>query len=224
MSHDLLLAEELLLLSLDDEKGSNQARSSLGPGLGGALLIELTEMGALRVDGEGNLVAGGPRPEDPILGEVLDAVAAADRPRGAKHWVHQLPGQLKPLRQRLAERLVDRGILDEERKALLGMTVSRRYPEQDPAPEQALRERLLGALTGDGEPGPRDAELICLLRPFELIAKNVPREHRKEAKRRAKEIADTGPVNSAVSQAVAEVQAAITVAIAASAAASAANS
>lgn len=64
-------------------------------------------------------------------------------------------------------------------------------------------------MTGEAEPAPRDAELIGLLRPFDLVAKNVPREHRREAKRRAKEIAETGPVNSAVSREVADVQIAI---------------
>lgn len=87
------------------------------------------------------------------------------------------------LRRRVAERLVDRGILGEESKELLGVTVSRRYPEKDGAPEQALRARLLSALTDAGEPPARDAQLIGLLRPFDLIAKNVPREQRKGAKR-----------------------------------------
>lgn len=216
MEHDLLLAEELLLLSLNDEKGSDQTWSGLDPGLSGALLIELTDIGALRVDGDSNLVAGGPRPDDALLGEALDVVATADRPRGAKHWVEKLPGKLKPLRRRVAERLVDRGILGEESKELLGVTVSRRYPEKDGAPEQALRARLLSALTDAGEPPAHDAQLIGLLRPFDLIAKNVPREQRKGAKRRAKEIAETGPVGSAVNATVMEVQTAIVVAVAAS--------
>jgi len=44
--HDLLLAEELLLLSLDDEKGSDQTWSSRDPGLAGARLLELMETGS----------------------------------------------------------------------------------------------------------------------------------------------------------------------------------
>lgn len=223
VGHDLLLAEELLLLSLHDEKGSDQTWSSLDPGLAGALLLELTEIGALRVDGDGNLVAAGPRSDDPLLSEALDAVSSSERPRGAKHWVNKLPGRLKPLRQRLAERLVARGILGEERKDLLGVTLSRRYPQKDPGPEQALRTRLMSALSREGEPAPRDAQLIGLLRPFDLIVKNVPREHRKQAKRRAKEIAENGPVNKAVHDTVTEVQTAIMVTVAASAAASGGN-
>ncbi len=209
MAADLLLAEELLLLSLDDEKGSDQTWSSLDGGLAGALLLELTEDGTLRLDADDKLVPGACVPADPLLAEALEAVRSSDKPRDAKHWVSKLPGELKPLRRRLAERLVERGILGEDRKELLGLTISRRYPERDPEPERALRARLLAALTGEAEPPPRDAELISLLRPFDLVAKNVPREHRKEAKRRAKEIAQTGPVGSAVSREVADVQIAI---------------
>jgi hypothetical protein len=64
-------------------------------------------------------------------------------------------------------------------------------------------------LTSEAEPSPREAELIALMRPFDLIAKNVPREHRKEAKRRAKDIAEAGPISSAVSREIADVQTAI---------------
>lgn len=209
MDRDLLLAEELLLLSLDDEKGSDQTWSSVDGGLAGALLLELTEDGALRLDGDDKLVPGGSTPADPLLAEALEAVRSSDKPRDAKHWVAKLPGALKPLRRRVAERLVERGILGEDRRELLGLTLSRRYPERDPEPERMLRARLLAALTGEAEPGPRDAELIGLLRPLDLVAKNVPGEHRKEAKRRAKEIAETGPVSSAVSRELADVQAAI---------------
>jgi len=209
MDRDLLLAEELLLLSLDDEKGSDQTWSSVDGGLAGALLLELTEDGALRLDEDDKLAPGGAVPADPLLVEALEAVRSADKPRDAKHWVSKLSDELKPLRRRLAERLVELGILGEDRKELLGLTVSRRYPERDPEPERALRARLLAILTGEAEPAPRDAELIGLLRPFDLVAKNVLREHRKEAKRRAKEIAETGPVGSAVSSEVADVQVAI---------------
>jgi hypothetical protein len=138
MDRDLLLAEELLLLSVDDEKGSDQTWSSLDGGLAGTLLLELTEDGALRLDGDDKLVAGASAPADPLLVEALEAVRASDKPRDAKHWVSKLPGELKPLRRRLAERLVERGILGEDRKELLGLTVSRRYPERDPEPERAL--------------------------------------------------------------------------------------
>jgi len=67
----------------------------------------------------------------------------------------------------------------------------------------------VSALSEDREPAPRDAQLIGLLRPFDLITKTVPREHRKQAKRRATEIAETGPVGSAVRGTVTEVQSAI---------------
>lgn len=44
MHHDLLLAEELLLLSLDDEKGSDQTWSSVESGLAGAVLATVINL------------------------------------------------------------------------------------------------------------------------------------------------------------------------------------
>ena len=59
------------------------------------------------------------------------------------------------------------------------------------------------------EPEPRTALLVGLLRPNDMVAKLVPRDRRKEAKRRAEAIADSGLVGDAVKDAVEGVQAAV---------------
>lgn len=202
----LLLAEELLLLSTDDEKGHDQSWYPADGTLAGALLLELTEDGALRLDGDDKLVPAGPTPGDPLLAEALEAVSASDKPRNARHWVEKLPSALEPLRRRVAERLVDRGVLTEDHRELFGLTVTRRYPERDPAPERALRARLHEVLVGGAEPTPREAALIALLHTLDLVGKSVPREERKEAGRRAKEIAETGPISKAVKGQLEEMQ------------------
>ena len=44
---ELILAEELLLLILDDEKGSDRASWGGDPGLAGAILLDLTSHEAI---------------------------------------------------------------------------------------------------------------------------------------------------------------------------------
>lgn len=199
MSDDgLVLAEELLLLALDDKKGHDRTWS-IESGLAGALLIELTEDGGLRLDEDERLVAEeGAAPDNALLAEVLETVRASEKPQGVEHWLGELPRGFGTLRDQVAQRLVDRGVLTEERTKLLGLTLSRRYPEAAPEPERALRARLRELLVDGAEPTPREAALVALLRPFELVRTVVEREERKEAERRAEEIAQSGPINDAI--------------------------
>ncbi len=217
---ELLLAEELLLLSLDDEKGTDRSWASIETGIAAALLMELTAGGALRLaEGDKIVVGDDPAATDPLLREALDAIRGVAKTRNATYWVSKLRGELKPLRQRVAERLVERGVLGEDTSRVLGVTVSRRYPERDPTPERALRVGLLLALTGERDPSRHEAELISLLRPMNLIPSSVPREHRSEARRRAKQIAERHPVAAAADGDFAAVQTAILAGVAASTAA-----
>jgi Golgi phosphoprotein 3 (GPP34) len=222
---DLLLAEQLLLLFLDDDRGSDTASWGGDPGLAGALLLDLTAARAVE-ERDGALVARpGVALEHPALRAAYGAIAASEKPRDAKGWVGRLPRELKPLAATIADRLVERGVLAEERRKVLGLFPAQRFPQTDPEPERALRERLRAVLTGTSTPTPQEAMLIALLQPYDLVGKLVPREERKEAKRRAKALADGGAAAQAVDATVKGVQAAVlasaTAAIAASTAATA---
>jgi len=204
--HDLSLADELLLLGLDDAKGKLSPATGIQEGLAGAILVDLAEGGWLEIGDDGELVAGtgGDDPADELLAEALAAIRSEQRTRDAKHWVGKLPRALKPLTDRIAQRHVARGILSEERGTFLGIKLGKRYPEVDAGPEHALRERLTAVLTRGEQPTPHDAQLIALLAPYDLVKTLVPREQRKVAKRRAEEIADHGPIGSAVAKRVEE--------------------
>ena len=146
---DLILAEQLLLLFLDDDKGSERASWGGDPGLAGALLLDLTAAGALD-ERDGKLAATPSAAlEHPALRAAYAAIAAAEKPRDAKGWVGRLPKELKPLAGTIADRLVERGVLAEEQRKLLGLFPTTRFPQVDPEPERALRERLRAVLLGE---------------------------------------------------------------------------
>jgi hypothetical protein len=174
MTSKLTIAEALLLLLLDDEKGT---RSGGGTGADNALA------GALLLDRE--------------LGVDVPEI---DDEHDVKYWVRKLPGKIKPIRGYIARGLVERGVLDEERSKRLGglFGESVRFPERDPEPERDLRAELRSVLVDGAEPDDRLTMLISLLLPLDLVRKVVERDERKAAKARAKEIADRGPVGDAV--------------------------
>lgn len=221
---ELILAEQLLLLFLDDEKGSDQASWGGDPGLAGAILLDLTAQRALAED-DGDLVAvSGAALQHPLLAAAHAVIESSDKRRNAKGWVGRLPKELKPLRARTAELLVERGVLTEERRKILGLFPSTRFPAADPRPERELRERLRAVLLGERQPTPQDAMLIALLIPYDQVKRLVPRDRRKDAQRRAKEVAEGGAAAKAVDDTLKGIQAAVIASTTAAIAATAATS
>lgn len=190
----MLLAEELLLLLLDDEKGTVSATAA-NAGLAGALLLDLVAAGKV----DDRIARTGTEPSEPALAAAWRAI---DEPKPAKHWVNKLPGRLKPIKGTIAGGLVARGVLDERRHKTLGLFSSTRYPELDPGPETELRARLRRVLVDGEEPDERTAALLGLLVPLDLVKRLVERDERKAAVARAKAIAERGPVGDAVRAAV----------------------
>jgi len=221
---ELLLAEELLLLVLDDDKGRD---NTLGveSGLAGALLLELAA-GEWLDEADGKIVPLAGLPGRPVptglLADALAVIQASDKPRDAKGWVRKLPGELKPIKGRVAQGLVARGVLSEQRRKVLGLIPYSSYPEADPEPERLLRERLRGELTGDGDLSSRTVLLVPLLRAYDLVGKIVLKDERTAAKLRAKELAeDPVHVGGAVRSALMGMQVAVTAAVTTSVAAGA---
>lgn len=208
----MLIAEELLLLALDDERGTDTTWGSLDYGLAGAILLDLSLAGAITVDEDGKIAATG-SVDDELLADAMAAIRGDDKPRDAKHWVTKLPGKLKPMRERIAGRLVGAGVLREERGGLFGSLRRTRYPEADPAPERELRARLVQTLVTGAEPDPRTALLVSVLQPLDLVKHVVAKDDRKEARKRAKVVADQGVVGTGLGRAVEDMQAAVMVSI-----------
>ena len=82
-----LIAEDLLLLLLDDDSGKVQGSDTAATALGGAVLAELAILGAVTVGERTSrwrapkVTVTGPPPEDRVLADALDTVAEKDGPR-----------------------------------------------------------------------------------------------------------------------------------------------
>jgi hypothetical protein len=195
----MLIAEELLLLLLDDEKGTSDAWvMAADQGLAGALLLDLLVAERLE-ERDGKLARAGTEPSEPALAAAWRAI---DEPKPIKHWVGKLPGKLKPIKGTIAGPLVSRGVLDERRHKILGLFPSTRYAELDPSPEQELRARLRRVLVDGEEPDDRTVELLGVLVPLDMIKRLFRGGERRPANQRAKALAERGPVGDAVHAAV----------------------
>ena len=224
---EMLIAEDLLLLLLDDESGKLGHATYLDTGIGGAVLVELALAGCVEVtEGSGAwarskvTVLPTTPPADPVLREAIELIAAKER------TAQDLVGRLgKRRRKSLLERLERAGIVRRQEDKVLGLFPRRRWPAVDAGHENDLRRRLGDALLRGVEPDQRTAALIALLSALDVAHKVIDREGLPtgQVKRRAKDIAQGDWAAKAVRDAVRAAQAAVTAAAVAAGAAGSAG-
>jgi len=212
----MLIAEELLLLLVDDESGKvSPAGAQLDRGLAGAALLELADLGLVDVAGpdeevrEGRIVLReGRPPADSVLKATLARLADLEgaTPAAALDKVG------KGLREAVVDSLVGRGVLRREDRKVLGVFPTQRIPTEDGSHERALRARLEQVLAG-AEPDHHTAALITLLHALGILTKVIEVDDQRTAKARAKTIADGDWAGEAVRKAVNAVNAAVFAAI-----------
>ncbi|MFI6426104.1 GPP34 family phosphoprotein [Promicromonospora sp. NPDC050880] len=197
----MLIAEDFLLLAVDDETGKTANVDNLGVRLAGALLADLSdarktllrgapEAGATKEErekaGDATIIVTDNSPAGHVaLDAALQAVLATpDAP--ARKVVEAIS---KDAEENLLAALVERGILEKEESKLFRMLPVTRWPAADSSHETALRANLTKVLVEGAEPDERTATLISLLHGSGLIAGLVGKEQRKAAQERAEEIA-----------------------------------
>lgn len=215
-----LIAEDLLLLLLDDRRGT-VAGQHTDLALGGAVLAELALVGAVTVPERTRVwrtakvrAVPGVRLEDPVLREGLARVAAKERS------AQDLVGRLgKGLRTRLGDRLVEQGLLRREDDRLLGVFRRTRWLPLDSTHEERLRRDLTATLCAGAEPDEHTGALVSLLAAVDRAHRSIDHEglSSREVRRRAKQVAEGDWAARAVRDAVRAATAATTAAVSASA-------
>ncbi|MGY0389224.1 GOLPH3/VPS74 family protein [Nocardioides sp. WG-D5] len=208
----MLIAEDLLLLVLDDEKGT-LASSWVQQALGGAILTELVMTGSARVMPTSGLTPAkavavpGHRPDEPVLAAAYDSLAA--KPLAAQNAVTDLG---KGLHEALAARLCDRNILKRRDEKILGIFPRTTWPAADSTHENAVRGQLVAVLVQGATPDARTGQLIALLSSIDLAHKVVDTRTvgAGAVKKRAKEIARGDWAAKGVKDAMDEVTAVMT--------------
>jgi Golgi phosphoprotein 3 len=212
----LRLFEEMLLLELDDDKGTTRADCWHKTEMGGAILAELVLSGAITITDDKKkqvkLVPGAARPEDLILAEALALIQESKKIRKASDWVQKFAA-LKDLKNRAARQLVAKGVLKEDTGKVLGIFKRTIYPEANPGPEQDLRRRLEEAIFMDQqEVDPATTVVVALARATGLLDRVFTKKRLKPRKQRLEDLVNGNLAGKATREAVEAVQAAILVA------------
>lgn len=208
-----LLAEDLLLLLLDDDSGKPVVDGFALPRvLAGAVLLDLTLDGVVEPsDGTGEVKKGRlvlrdrTAPLDPILAHAV-AQLRGSKPMKPEKAIEKLGTNL---RDAVLGRIVDRGWVHESTGRMLGIFPTKTWPSVDGTHERVVREKVRAALLDDVTPDARTAALISLLSAVDAAPKVVPDAKKKAVRKRAKEIAQGDWASVAVRRAVESMNAAI---------------
>jgi hypothetical protein len=196
---DRPLHESLLLLLL--ERGGCRGGVPLDAVLAGGVLVDLVNQRTVtitggRVDPVDRAAARGG-----LLGAAAIDIASEGRRRSVRWWIDHLQRRIRPFRARVAERLVNTGVLAIEQHRALGLIPRTRVVVLDPGPGTAVLEDLRSILLGLRAPEPAQAELAGLVEALGLVGNLVGRERRRSAERLAQELLSGSAAAIAVARA-----------------------
>lgn len=208
LSARLTLAEELVLIALDDDSGALLPTQpfALELAIAAALVMELTISRRIDTDPTRLFVVSREPTGDALLDETLAAIVAEPQSLGTSDWLRRLAAPAPELRERIIDRLVGRGVLRSVEKRLLWVFKTRVYPPASGIEEREVRSRVMTLLNNDDIPDARDALLIGLLRASGMLALLLSDIELERLQPRIDQIADLEEINRALTHAVTELQ------------------
>lgn len=186
----MLLAEELILLALDDVSGkfSTSATSYGNYAIAGALLMDLYLLGKLNIDGKKIEVIDTEVELDDLLHEVIVELKNAKRPKSLSDWVNSIASYGNYIIKFLIKRLTNQGILGKEEKTVLKIFHTITRPIKQPELKNRLILQIQDILLNNQEPDAHMIELLSLIKIANLIPSLFAKPYRKEATNRIKRI------------------------------------
>ena len=205
----LSIAEEIVLLALDDETGKPSTRlpvHSLRNAVSGALLMDLAFENRIDTDLHRLIVIDAAPLGEPVLDDVLAQIASDEEERGTGHWVHLIAGEYEALQPQLLDRLVARGILSQREGRLSWLHGVRCYPTVDDRPQRDVKQRITDTLVSEVIPHPRDIAIICLADACGLWRSVVDERELADAKPRIEQIVKMDLIGQSVTRTIRELQ------------------
>lgn len=213
---ELNLAEELLLLGLDDESGEIilSVSTALPYGIAGAILLELHLRNRIELTNKSVTIKDITNTGDEILDEVLNLIKIKVSIEEPKYWIRTINGSVDDLVDRIIDGLVKKGVLKKEEKRIFWIIPVDRFPTKDPLPEVHTRILIRSIVLESVEPTERTLALLSLIKASNLIDELFLKDERRQATNIINEIISNESIGKAVADINAEVTAIISSSVA----------
>ena len=207
----LTVAEEMLLLVLDDSSGTfiTEPDININYALAGAVLADLALRGRIEADPDKLFVLDRKATGDAVQDAVLARIVATDEVQDTAYWVAEIGQRGEEVREHLLTRLVGRGILKRVEEKVLWVFETRRYPTVDGREEREVKKRIMDTLLTDETPSHEDAVIISLADSCNLFRQMLGDRERENLRTRIEAIADSDAIGVAVAETIRQVRASV---------------
>jgi Golgi phosphoprotein 3 len=168
----LTLAEDIVLLLLDDESGKLESIDlmTLNYAMAGAILMDLALRNKIDTDLE-KLIVADPTPTGiELLDTYLSKISSANGESNTRYWLTELSNYGEQIVDSATSMLVEKKILKMEEKKILWVIGTRVYPMIDDKEEKEVKKRIIDLLMSDEIPTPQDVVLVSLIDTCSLFS------------------------------------------------------
>jgi hypothetical protein len=189
---ELNLVDKLILLALDDEKGTFVSNSMVfGYCVAGAALFELSLKKKLTIEENRVKLLSRRLLQDEVLDTCLDMISNSNKERSLKHWIEKIGWKESDLRKKVLSKLISLGILKEVEDKILWIFTHKKYPTTNNKPENLIRKRLKDIVAYAYKAETEELMLISLVDACslnkEVYGKALAKTKAKEIKRLIKD-------------------------------------
>jgi len=211
---DLTLTDKLVLLALDDDKGTFiSSTQGFCYALAASVLLELSLKHAIEIKDKAVVLKSSLKLRDEVLDPCLKLIHESKKNRKIDSWINTISGKEAFIIKTISKRLICKGILRNEEKKFLWVFKSQNYPTSNPRPENELRKSLLNIIVNNQEAQPEEMMLISLVDACKLNEEAYGKEKAKKYEKRIKEVIEQSKNNSLINASLKEIHDAIVTSI-----------
>ena len=168
----LTLAEDIILLLLDDDTGKLASIDlmTLNYAMAGAVLMDLALRNKIDTDLESLIVADSTPTGLQMLDTYLDKISGENKENNTRYWLTELSNYGEDIVDSALNMLVEKKILKTEEKKILWVIGTRVYPMVDDKEEKEVKRRIVDLLMSDEIPTPQDVVLVSLMDTCSLLS------------------------------------------------------
>jgi golgi phosphoprotein 3 len=207
----LTLADEIVVLMLDDDTGSikPECASVANMAIAGGILMELALLGRIDTDLKSLFIVDPTLVGDELLDHALQKIAAEPQKRSSTWWIRVLGLHSGDLSARVLGRLVHAGILRTEDRQFLWVFSRRAYPQNSGREEREAKARLVSVIFNDDVPDSRDTLLLGLADSTGVLKAILSPEDMRGASNRIAQVIALEEINRSLGGAAARWRAAL---------------
>ncbi len=202
---NLNLIDKLILLALDDNKGTFVSDSAfLGYGIAGAVIFELSIEGSIEIIEKKIKVLKRAALKDEALDYCLDIIKKSKKEKTLQDWLQILGEKESSLKEMTIDKLTLLKILTKKEDKFLWIFSNNKFPTKNEFPENKLRVRLHDIVKNNKEPELKEVMLISLIDSCklnnEVYGKIIAKEQEKQIKSIIKRVQFTNSTNEIIKE------------------------